>query len=282
MLTMSICRILANARLRVAPFKPLVVSSDLIVMENGKVMDKAVYGLAEAARIKPSPTINPILIRPETPYVKCDVFGRDYDVELYLQGEYRGRTSISALHSQTGHLRGLIRESYAEAAAESDVAVIEGAGNPVEGGPLALLANVEVAQLTNATCILVTDSGNAGPVAAVLGTIELLEAQHLETKGLAGVVFNKGAGPMLDASSINYLKTRNMHILGDCTFAVPGSPEFDLVQEEAAKAMGPKRLRPDSWYDLLAKVLGGGLDLPELTRSAGWPEGLCLGSQEVC
>ena len=64
-LTAALCRLLARAGLRVAPFKSQNMALNAAVTADGREIGRAQAAQAEAAGIEPTVDMNPILLKPE-------------------------------------------------------------------------------------------------------------------------------------------------------------------------------------------------------------------------
>jgi adenosylcobyric acid synthase len=89
----------------------------------------------------------------------------------------------------------VIRESYAHLAAHHSVLILEGAGSPAEINLKQHdIANMRIAEMADARCLLVGDIDRAGVFASLLGTVELLDPH--ERDRIAGFAINKFRGDL--------------------------------------------------------------------------------------
>ncbi len=87
----------------------------------------------------------------------------------------------------------MVRESYEVLASQYDVVILEGAGSPAEINLKQHdIANMRMAAMADARCLLVGDIDRGGVFASLLGTLELLEPEERER--VCGFVINKFRG----------------------------------------------------------------------------------------
>ena len=80
LLVAGLCRVLAQDGLRVAPFKSQNMALNSSITAEGAEMGRAQVVQAEAAGVKPSVLMNPILLKPTT----------DVGSQVIVNGEVRG------------------------------------------------------------------------------------------------------------------------------------------------------------------------------------------------
>src|SRR5260370_21118963 len=87
----------------------------------------------------------------------------------------------------------VVREGYAALASQYDVMILEGAGSPAEINLKRHdIANMRMAEMANARCLLVGDIDRGGVFASLVGTLELLEPEERER--IRGFAINKFRG----------------------------------------------------------------------------------------
>jgi adenosylcobyric acid synthase len=184
LLTTALCRIFAEEGYRVAPFKAQNMSLNSAPTAEGLEIGRAQALQAEAAGIAPSVHMNPILLKP----------AGEMTSQVIVHGKIWGRLSAAEYHERrVGELLPLVCESYQELAAENDVIVLEGAGSPAEINLKQHdIVNMRMAEMADASCILVGDIDRGGVFASLLGTVELLEPE--ERARIRGFVINKFRG----------------------------------------------------------------------------------------
>ncbi len=121
-------------------------------------------------------------------------------------------------------------ESYETLAAQYDVVVLEGAGSPAEINLKQHdIVNMRMAEIADASCILVGDIDRGGVFASLLGTIELLDPA--EQDRICGFVINKFRGDVkLLEPGIRMIEDR---IRKPCLGVVPHMSQLALEEEDA-------------------------------------------------
>lgn len=197
-LTAALCRCLVNRGLRVAPFKAQNMSNNAAVTSDGGEIGRAQWLQAQAARISPSTTMNPVLVKPSA----------DTQSQVVVRGQVD--ESIGALPwiERRNRLWPVVRESLQTLIAEYDCVVIEGAGSPAEinlrDGDI---VNMAVALECQAQVYLIADIDRGGAYAHLLGTFQCLSLQ--EQSLLRGFILNKFRGdPALLASADDWIHKR--------------------------------------------------------------------------
>ncbi len=121
-LAAALCRIFQQDGYRVAPFKSQNMALNSFITEEGLEMGRAQVMQAEAAGIKPSVLMNPILLKPTN----------DTGSQVIVNGEVLGNLSAG---STTGAKRMMvphIMQAYRQLDEQYDIIVLEGAGSPAE------------------------------------------------------------------------------------------------------------------------------------------------------
>lgn len=183
LLTAGLCRIFKQDGYRVAPFKSQNMALNSFITEEGLEMGRAQVMQAEAAGIKPSVLMNPILLKPTN----------DTGSQVIVNGEVLGNMSARDYFAYKHNLRKDIMYAFNKLAEENDIIVIEGAGSPAE---INLknddIVNMGMAKMANAPVLLVGDIDRGGVFAQLAGTIMLLTEE--EKKMVKGLIINKFRG----------------------------------------------------------------------------------------
>lgn len=221
-ITAGLCRILARAGVRVAPFKAQNMALNSFATPEGGEIGRAQALQAEACGIPPHVDMNPILLKPEA----------DGRSQVVVRGRVYGNTD--ALQYFTGNgmavLRPVVEDSYRRLAAQYETIVIEGAGSAAE---LNLrdrdLVNWPVVELADARVVLVGDIDRGGVFAQLIGTLDLLAPR--ERARVCGLIVNKFRGDLsLFRDGIRLLEDRTgVPVLG----VVPFVREPELDQEDS-------------------------------------------------
>jgi adenosylcobyric acid synthase len=184
LLTTALCRIFAQQGHRVAPFKSQNMSLNSAATTEGLEIGRAQALQAEAAGVSASVHMNPILIKPSG----------ETSSQVVVRGKIWGRVTATDYHRRrVEELMPVVRESYETLAAQYDVILLEGAGSPAEINLKQHdIANMRMAEMADAACLLVGDIDRGGVFASLLGTLALLEADERER--VRGFVINKFRG----------------------------------------------------------------------------------------
>lgn len=185
LLVTAFCRIFKQMGYRVAPFKAQNMALNSFVTENGGEMGRAQVVQAEAAGVKPSVDMNPILIKPQS----------DIGAQVIIQGRVVGNYSAVEYHRYKRKASKSVRESYNRLASKYDLILIEGAGSPAEINLKKHdIVNMKVAQMADAPVVIVSDIDRGGVFASLLGTLELLTVT--ERARVKGFIINKFRGDL--------------------------------------------------------------------------------------
>ncbi len=178
--TAGFCRVLKQAGYNVAPFKSQNMALNSFITENGDEMGRAQVVQAEAAGIKPTAQMNPILLKPST----------DKKAQVILNGKVYKNMSAMDYHEFKPELKTMVKETYDALAAQYDYVVLEGAGSPAEINLMeGDLVNMGMAELSDSPVFLVGDIDRGGVFASIYGTIMLLPEDM--RKRIKGIIINK-------------------------------------------------------------------------------------------
>lgn len=219
LLVAGLCRILKEDGFRVAPFKAQNMALNSFVTSDGGEIGRAQAFQAEAAGVKPTPDMNPILLKPTS----------DIGSQVIIHGRVYGNMNALDFHRFKKELMGSVLESYSRLASRYDVVVIEGAGSPTEvnlrDGDI---ANMGLAELIDTKVILIGDIDRGGVFASLVGTMELLSPSERER--VKGFIINKFRGDMeLLKPGIGFLEDKTgLPVLG----VVPYLMDIILPEED--------------------------------------------------
>jgi adenosylcobyric acid synthase len=198
-LAAALCRIFRQDGHRVAPFKAQNMALNSYVTKSGGEMGRAQVAQAEAAGIEPAVEMNPVLLKPTG----------NASSQVVVLGRPVGNMSARQYHA--GHSRellGTVEKSLRSLQVAYDIVVIEGAGSPAEVNLKAHdIVNMRIAKLAPAPVLLVADIDRGGALAAVVGTLELLEPD--ERALVKGIIINKFRGDIgLLQPAVDFLAAR--------------------------------------------------------------------------
>ncbi len=183
LLVAALCRIFKQDGLKAAPFKSQNMALNSFITEEGLEMGRAQVMQAEAAMIKPSVLMNPILLKPTT----------DIGSQVIVNGKVLGTMKAVDYFKRKRSLIPDVLSAYAALAKQYDVIVIEGAGSPAEINlKTDDIVNMGLAELVDAPVILIGDIDKGGVFASLYGTVELVTPQ--ERARIKGTVINKFRG----------------------------------------------------------------------------------------
>ena len=183
LLAAGLCRIFKQDGYRVAPFKSQNMALNSFITEEGLEMGRAQVMQAEAAGIRPSVLMNPILLKPTN----------DIGSQVIVNGEVLGTMSARDYFRYKKQLVPKVMEAYHKLEKDYDIIVIEGAGSPAEINlKQEDIVNMGMARQAKAPVLLVGDIDRGGVFAQLVGTVMLLEEE--EQQMIKGLIINKFRG----------------------------------------------------------------------------------------
>lgn len=185
--TTALCRAFARRGLRVAPYKAQNMSNNSMVCvdETGAAAEigRAQWVQALAARARPEPAMNPVLLKP----------GDDRRSHVVAMGRPAGTISSLDFIEGRRHLAVLAHDAFDDLAERYDLVVAEGAGSPAEINlRRGDYVNMGLARHAAMPVVVVGDIDRGGVFAAFYGTVALLEAADQAL--VAGFIVNKFRG----------------------------------------------------------------------------------------
>ncbi|SNX53224.1 cobyric acid synthase [Thermoanaerobacterium sp. RBIITD] len=183
LLVTALCRIFKQDGYTVAPFKSQNMALNSFITEEGLEMGRAQVAQAEAAGLKPTVLMNPVLLKPSS----------DKNCQVILRGKVYENMSAQEYQKFKPELLSMIKEDFYKLSEGRDIIVIEGAGSPAEINLRDRdIVNMGMAELVNAPVLLVGDIDKGGVFASIAGTLLLLNDD--EKKRIEGVIINKFRG----------------------------------------------------------------------------------------
>ncbi|HKS08268.1 MAG TPA: cobyric acid synthase, partial [Pyrinomonadaceae bacterium] len=153
---------------------------------------------AQAAGIEPHVDMNPILLKPTS----------DVGSQVILNGRMFGNYRGVDYYELKQRLLEVVSAAYERLAARHEIIVLEGAGSPVEMNLKDRdVVNLKMAEIANASCVLVADIDRGGVFASLIGTYSLLEPA--ERARFCGFLINKFRGDLsLFTDGVDYLEQK--------------------------------------------------------------------------
>ena len=183
LVTAALCRIFHQDGKRVNPFKSQNMALNSFITAEGAEMGRAQVVQAEAAGVKPSVLMNPILLKPTS----------DSGSQVIVNGVAIGTMPAVEYYKYKTKLIPDIMKAYNTLAEQSDIMVIEGAGSPAEINLKAQdIVNMGMARMAKSPVLLVADIDRGGVFASIYGTLMLLDPE--ERAMVKGVIINKFRG----------------------------------------------------------------------------------------
>lgn len=226
----GLCRIFKQDGYSVAPFKSQNMALNSYVTEDGCEMGRAQVMQAEAAGVKPSVYMNPILLKP------TDDVGSQVIVNGKGIGNMKARDYFEYKKSLVPH----IEHALSKLREQHQIIVIEGAGSPAEINLKKNdIVNMGMAEIAKAPVLLVGDIDRGGVFAQLYGTVELLEDD--EKARIKGLVINKFRGDktILDPGIEELKEKCDIPVVGVVPYMnVDIEDEDSLAQRLSVKSQG--------------------------------------------
>lgn len=247
----ALCRILSNRGYTVAPFKSQNMSSlSYKIIESDKVIARAQAIQAIACRLKPTPDMNPILLKPVG----------NYESEVYVKGEYFAKMSAQEYYSKFVIREGfqIAVDSFKTLQRENEIILLEGAGSPAEINIQKYdIANMLIANKVKTPVILASDIERGGCFASILGTIMLLKPKH--QKLVKGIIINKFRGDskiLFPAIKVieEKIKKPVLGIVPKIDHNIPDEDSLDSNKEKNSIILKKRKYMMDEKQRQLSKV----------------------------
>jgi adenosylcobyric acid synthase len=237
-LVAALCRIVRQAGYSVAPFKAQNMSLNSYVTPDGGEIGRAQAVQAEAAGCEMSVDMNPILLKPEA----------DARSQVVVQGRPFKTLSASGYYDYKTTMWPIVMESLARLRTQYEVIVIEGAGSPAEVNLRERdIVNMAVAKAVQSPVVLVADIDRGGALAALVGTMVLLEPDEREL--VKALVLNKFRGDIdLLKPAIDIVEQRTGVPMAG---VVPFMRDLGIAEEDSVVLdYEPWRKKPDALLEV--------------------------------
>ncbi|MFL6660205.1 MAG: cobyric acid synthase [Massilia sp.] len=179
----ALCRLLKNAGVPVAPFKPQNMALNSAVTADGGEIGRAQALQAIAAGLAPHTDMNPVLLKPSS----------NTGAQVVIHGKVRAEMQARDYHQYKTIAMGAVLESYERLHAQYAVVMVEGAGSPAEINLRDRdIANMGFAEAVDCPVILVADIDRGGVFAHFVGTLACLSQS--ERDRIVGFVINRFRG----------------------------------------------------------------------------------------
>jgi adenosylcobyric acid synthase len=215
-ITAGICRWLRRQGVDVAPFKAQNMSNNSAITTDGGEIGRAQALQAVACGLPPSVRFNPVLLKP----------GSERTSQIVVLGKAVGTVGAADYRAVKAGLRETVFDTLRQLRAEHDVVICEGAGSPAEINLRANdFVNMGLARAADLPVIVVGDIDRGGALAALFGTVGLLDADDAAL--IRGFIINK--------------------FRGDASLLQPGLDTLEKLT--GCPTLGVVPWHPDLWVD---------------------------------
>ena len=235
----ALCRIFSNAGIDVAPYKAQNMSNNSGVTPEGFEIGRAQIAQAEAARVVPTPDMNPVLLKPNS----------DTSAQVVLQGKVCTTETAQGYFRDTTLWAAAAKKSLERLMIKHDLVVIEGAGSCAEMNLYERdFVNFRTARAAGAAVILVADIDRGGVFAQLAGTLAIIPPEDRTL--VKGLIINRFRGDIdLFNDGVTMLESMTgLPVLGvipyyrgfsiDAEDAVPLSAKVDPTEGPEAGKIG--------------------------------------------
>jgi adenosylcobyric acid synthase len=185
LVTAGLVRWLARQGVSVAPFKAQNMSNNSMVCADGSEIGRAQWVQALACGVIPEAAMNPVLLKP----------GSDLRSHVVLMGRSWGELEAGEWATGRKMLAQRAFEAFRDLSSRFDVVIAEGAGSPAEinlrEGDF---VNMGLAQAVDLPVVVVGDIDRGGVLAAMYGTLALLD--EADQARIRGWIVNKFRGDL--------------------------------------------------------------------------------------
>ena len=185
LVTAGLCRWLSRQGVSVAPFKAQNMSNNSVVCPDGAEIGRAQWVQAVACGVVPEAAMNPVLLKP----------GSDLRSHVVLMGRSWGELQAGEWATGRKALARAAFEAFRDLSSRFDVVIAEGAGSPAEinlrEGDF---VNMGLAQAVDLPVVVVGDIDRGGVLAAMYGTLALLD--QADQARIRGWIVNKFRGDL--------------------------------------------------------------------------------------
>jgi adenosylcobyric acid synthase len=216
-LTTALARSFARRGVRVAPFKAQNMSNNARVVAGGEI-GVAQYLQALAAGLEPSLRMNPVLVKPES----------NRRSQVVVNGKPDLTVSRMPWRERAPFLAEAIETALTSLLNDFELVLIEGAGSPAEINLRDIdMANLRVAEIADASVLLVSDIDRGGSFAHLYGTWALVGQAPQQRIG--GFVLNKFRGDpsLLDPAPAMLEELTGVPVLGIVPWIEHSLPDED-------------------------------------------------------
>jgi adenosylcobyric acid synthase len=237
-LVAGLCRWLRREGVSVAPFKAQNMSNNSYATLDGGEIGRAQAMQAAAAGIEAETVMNPVLLKP----------GSDRHSQVVLLGRPVAEVDAMSYRDLKPRLFETVLESLAHLRSRFDVVICEGAGSPAEINLRTEdIANLGLARAAGLPTLVVGDIDRGGVLAAMFGTLAILEPA--DQAMIAGFVVNKFRGDprLLEPGLVTLQELTGRPVYGvlpwrcDLWLDVEDSLALDAVRQD--DAWDPDRFR---------------------------------------